>query len=65
MKDSNVFSTDIYTATTIKTFTCSYIKKGLIKYVYAFLIKLATTTKQLIRRNYFNWLKKSGNFFTE
>ena len=31
IKDGNVFYTDIYTITTIKIFTCSYIKKSLKK----------------------------------
>ena len=44
IKDGNVFYTDIYTITTIKIFTCSYIKK-VLKNVYDFLIKLLATTK--------------------
>ena len=50
IKDGNVFYTDMYTITTIKIFTCSDIRKS-FKNVYAFLIKLSATTKQLIRRN--------------
>ena len=46
--------------TTIKVFTCSYIKKVSI---YAFLIKLLATTKQLIRRNSILLFKKPGIFF--
>ena len=50
IKGGNVFYTDIYTITTIKMFTCSFIKK-VLKNVYVILIKLSATTKQLIRRN--------------
>ena len=45
--------------TTIKVFTCSYIKKVSI---YAFLIKLLATTKQLIRRNSNCCLKNEAIF---
>ena len=45
--------------TTIKVFTCSYIKKVSI---YAFLIKLLATTKQLIRRNSTCCLKDQAFF---
>ena len=53
----------IYTITTLKIFTWSYIKKSL-KNVYIFLIRLSATTKQLIRRNSIGCLKNQAIFFT-
>ena len=51
IKDGNVFYTDIYYIyiydnNTTKIFTWSYIKK-VLKNIYASLIKLSATTKQL------------------
>ena len=62
IKDGNVFYTDIYTITTIKIFTCSYLKKKVQKNVYTFLIKLPGTAKQLIRRNSICCLKNLSIF---
>ena len=47
--------------TTIKIFTCWYIKK-VLKNVYTFLIKLLATAKQLIRRNSICCLKNQAIF---
>ena len=47
--------------TTIDIFTCSYIK-NVLKNVYAFLIKLSATAKQLIRRNSICCLKNHTIF---
>ena len=65
IKDGNVFYTDIYIYIYIyiydnnnNTYMFIYIKK-----VYAFLIKLSATTKQLIRRNSISCLKNLAIFF--
>ena len=47
--------------TTIKIFTYRYLKK-VLKNVYAFLIKLLATAKQLIRRNFISCLKNQAIF---
>ena len=47
--------------TTIKIFTYRYLKK-VLKNVYAFLIKLLATAKQLIRRNFICCLKNQAKF---
>ena len=62
IKDDNAFCTDISTITTIKIFTCSYIKKSLKKCLHLFN-KLLATTKQLIRRNSICCLKNQAIFF--
>ena len=61
IKDANVFYIDIYRYdNNNNTYMFIYIKK-----VYAFLIKLSGTTKQLIRRNSICYLKNLAIFFTE
>ena len=63
IKDGNVAYTDIYTITTIKLFTCSYIKKSLRKCLRRFN-KTFSNYQATIRRNYLLF-EKLGNFFSQ
>ena len=56
-----ILFTRVYIITTIKVFTCSYIKK-VLKNVYAVLINFSATTKQLFRRNSICCLKNQAIF---
>ena len=62
IKDGNVFYRDIYTITTIKMFTCSYIKKSLKKCLRAFN-KSFSNYQATYQKELYLLFEKSGNFF--
>ena len=62
IKDGNVFYRDIYTITTIKMFTCSYIKKSLKKCLCAFN-KSFSNYQATYQKELYLLFEKSGNFF--
>ena len=60
IKDGNVFYTDIYTITTIKIFTCSYIKKSLKKCLRRFN-KTFSNYQATYQKELYLLFEKSGN----
>ena len=64
IKDGNVFYTDIYTITTIKIFTCSYIKKSLKKCLRRFN-KTFNYYQAAYQKELYLLFEKSGNFFSQ
>ena len=62
IKDGNVFYTDIYTITTIKIFTYSYIKKSLKKCLRSFN-KTFSNQQANYQKELYLLFEKSGNLF--
>ena len=62
IKDGNVFYTDIYTITTIKIFTCSYIKKSLKKCLRRFN-ETFSNYQATYQKKLYLLFEKSANFF--